>query len=127
MLELVGVCTDAGEEEEEEGGRENAERRMDPPSRVEGTCTAPAPEAGKLGPAERPERRLTSWRPFLRSGSSVVVVEMLDVGLWLVNVGAIWAGDWGWDDGDGEVGDAVREGTFTSERLLMNRRKGWFG
>jgi hypothetical protein len=88
-LELVGVCIDAGEEE---GGRENAERRMESPSRVEGTCTPPAPEAGKLGPAERPERRLTSWRPFVMS-ESPVVVDIPDVGLGSVDVGVIWVGD----------------------------------
>ena len=68
----VGVCNCEGEPFGE-GEREKAERRTESPRRVEGRYTAPSPVQGKLGPAESPERRLTSSRPAMWSSWGVGV------------------------------------------------------
>lgn len=62
---------DDEDDKTDEGESENAERRMRFPKRVEGRYTLLSPEEGKLGPAARPERRLTSSRPVVTAWISV--------------------------------------------------------
>jgi hypothetical protein len=52
----------------------------------------PSPDDGKLGPDERPERRLISWR-VVRLLLSSSFVDVGDVGVGVVKVGVLAVGD----------------------------------